>query len=264
MEDGLTVDTPGWRGGWYGLDTPETYVAEGNAYGPDDIEYGLNDHGFRCDDFDQTLAIDRWPVLFAGCSITFGTGVRLEESYPALVTEKLRREGLSAPLWNIAHIDASPDSIARLLYLALPRLRPNALWIMFPPANRREWVEETAPPTLRTLITGDEVPYGKRLLGQFFTAEKVSYEFARNLALIDSLCRINGVRYFWTRWDWISNNSARIEGMRYMHPTISARYRPIGVPLDRKARDRFHPGSEWHRAMADVVYAMMGPDAGAG
>lgn len=65
------------------------------------ISYQRNSYGHRCCDINN---LDKDFILFAGCSITFGSGLALEDTYPYLVAKKL---GLD--YYNLAVEASGPD-----------------------------------------------------------------------------------------------------------------------------------------------------------
>jgi hypothetical protein len=69
------------------------------------IDYDLNTHGHRCQPI-ENLDLDNY-ILFVGCSLTMGIGVRLEHSYPYLVAQEL---GMS--YYNLAVGGTGDDVLA--------------------------------------------------------------------------------------------------------------------------------------------------------
>ena len=70
---------------WTQGDDQEDYVAEGNLYGPDDITYDYNSHGFRCDPFEN----NNTEIVFIGDSFTEGTGLPLKDLWCSHVHQAL-------------------------------------------------------------------------------------------------------------------------------------------------------------------------------
>lgn len=83
--DDWVVQRAGKSSEWSQGDDQENYVAEGNLYGPSDIVYDYNSHGFRCDPFENNDA----EIVFLGDSFTEGTGLPLQDVWCKQVHESL-------------------------------------------------------------------------------------------------------------------------------------------------------------------------------
>ena len=70
---------------WSQGDDQQDYDPVDNLYGPDDITYVYNEHGFRCDPFKNNNA----EILFMGCSFTEGTGLPLKDLWSTHVHQEL-------------------------------------------------------------------------------------------------------------------------------------------------------------------------------
>ena len=127
---------------WSGTDNKETF---NNNYSDPanrdflnsylDIEYNYNSHGFRTDEFDCRPA-----GLAFGCSYTEGVGLRYNETWPALLANKL-----SMHLWNLGVGGASSGTIYRLLsyYLNDKKLDLTIKFVAIniPPKSRFEYFD---------------------------------------------------------------------------------------------------------------------------
>ena len=52
-----------------------------------EVSYNINEHGFR-----HNTDFSKKTILFCGCSMTFGTGLAEEDTYPHLVTTAMGNE----------------------------------------------------------------------------------------------------------------------------------------------------------------------------
>jgi len=102
---------------------------------PTPVHYELNDFGFRCKKF-----TDKPGILFLGCSLTFGVGVRREDTWPQLVADHFDLEN-----WNLGMPGRGLDSIALYCRLFLENLCPNikAICVYMPPPGRKSIFMET-------------------------------------------------------------------------------------------------------------------------
>jgi hypothetical protein len=150
---------------WCGLDNQTDYRKRGGhpLYSETDIEYRYNSHGYRCPDFASQAQIR---VVSIGCSCTLGVGVPQGAIFHELFAERLRLEsGSTVVNWNLGRNGASNDHIARVLHLAIPKLNPHLVLILFTKLARREylavhdqWMNYTpagrpADPVIRELST---------------------------------------------------------------------------------------------------------------
>ena len=66
------------------------WIDENNQ--PASIDYKLNNQGWRCKNFNK---LDQDGIIFLGCSNTFGVGVREEDTFAKIVSEKFNKECLN-------------------------------------------------------------------------------------------------------------------------------------------------------------------------
>jgi hypothetical protein len=95
---------------------------------PEIITYQFNGHGFRCQEFDQSLG-----VIALGCSFTAGVGLPVDSVWPAIVGAKL-----NLPVWNLGIGGASMDTCFRLLYHYIHQLNAEYVLLLTPPDQRFE------------------------------------------------------------------------------------------------------------------------------
>ena len=75
-------------------DNDSKALLEQNGWVDKKIEYKFNEHGYRCDSWDNDIGCR---VLFAGCSQTMGIGLSLDVLWASRVAEYLK-----VPYHNIA------------------------------------------------------------------------------------------------------------------------------------------------------------------
>lgn len=103
---------------------------------PGAITYKINSEGFRCDEFDYETPC----MISLGCSFTIGTGLPIESIWPTLISSTT---GLK--LANLAWGGNSSDTCFRLAEYWIPRLRPQLVTMLAPPASRLEILLDTNP-----------------------------------------------------------------------------------------------------------------------
>lgn len=106
----------------------------------DAITYAINSEGFRCEEFDDT------PCLVAlGCSYTFGVGLPIEDTWPALVAQARRLKVV-----NLSWPGQGSDYCFRMAEYWLKRLPVKLCLLLNPPPCRIEVVTEDAAETFMT------------------------------------------------------------------------------------------------------------------
>ena len=128
---------------WLDLDWQGGYRERGHPlFGEHDIVYRFNAHGYRCAEFDSTADIR---ILSVGCSYVMGIGLPQTALFHERFAQQLRSEcRQSVVTWNLGLPGASNDYICRILFLALPILKPHIVFINFTHAGRREYVSVQA------------------------------------------------------------------------------------------------------------------------
>ena len=115
-----------------------------------DITYRFNNQGFRADhDIDEVTGVQydkaQGPInAFIGCSNTMGIGVNLEETWCYHVNQRV-----GGVMINLGQAGGAAETCYRILRHWLPIIRPKRLYMLSPPAVRREfWMPETQQPEI--------------------------------------------------------------------------------------------------------------------
>jgi hypothetical protein len=93
------------------------------------ISYKFNSNGFRSDEFDSSSD----SILFLGCSLTFGTGLCIEDTYNYLIAKSLNLK-----FFNLGLGGSSNDTAFRLGYHYIPLLKPKVVVLASPEITRLE------------------------------------------------------------------------------------------------------------------------------
>lgn len=127
---------------WLGTDTQLLY--DNNCRNPEqraqlelagwhpysDINYQLNSHGFRTDEFDSSSRI-----LALGCSHTQGVGLHQHQIWAEVLAAQLGKQ-----VWNLGVGGGSLDTCFRLLEYWIEHLNVEAVLVLVPHVNRVEVV----------------------------------------------------------------------------------------------------------------------------
>jgi hypothetical protein len=97
--------------------------------------YSFNSHGYRSEEFSDTH--EGLHVLFAGCSITFGEGLFLEDTWPKLVYDELSKTNTMSGFFNIGTRGASRSYVMYQIEKYIDRYGcPDIIFVNFPDPYR--------------------------------------------------------------------------------------------------------------------------------
>lgn len=121
---------------YYNNDSPE-FWAKNNyiTLVKDEATYLLNSQGYRCDEFNLDSEL---PVLFMGCSNTFGLGIQLETSWAYRILSHIRtKTNKTIPYWNISRNGSSVDLQYYNLEQHIQTIKPKFIFFLIPSLYRR-------------------------------------------------------------------------------------------------------------------------------
>lgn len=132
---------------WLSLDSEASYRKNPHpTLGADSVEYAINSHGYRTGDLSREveLARNKVRVLCIGSSGAFGIGLPEADTLPIVFRDRLQQHtGREAIAWNLSAGGTGADYVTRVLFSALPVLRPHVVLLTCFPFNRREFIGET-------------------------------------------------------------------------------------------------------------------------
>ncbi len=255
---------------WYGMDSEKRYKKKPHpVFGPEDITYRYNSHGYRCPEFEMRNQVQENAVhvISVGCSNTFGTGLPEDKTYPAVFKELLQNY-LGCPVinWNLGMGGGSADYMVRTLTSAIPILKPDLVLLTFTGLDRRECISEDA----RVFPYNKNEPINKLVnpeLNSIANAYKTltsSYNnllnLFKNYKVCEALCEQFGVI-----WLFSGFYASEFEGMTHLihadklvEPGImELRGQYKEDPVMGLARDMFHPGIQPNKDHAEAFFARL-------
>jgi hypothetical protein len=145
------------------------------------ITYKFNSLGFRCDEFEQ----NRDCILFLGCSYTFGVGLPLETIWPTLVANKLKLK-----CYNLGIGGGSNDTAFRLGYHYIPMLKPKAVILLSPSADRVELMNKNNR-------FDQHGPWNINIFYKFWTQHDANGKInqIKNMLALKAICDSNGANF---------------------------------------------------------------------
>jgi hypothetical protein len=200
------------------------------------IEYSLNNHGYRSDDFLKEDANNN--LLFSGCSFTFGVGVPYEFTWPYQLNKKYGY----ASMKNLATPGRDYQTIINEIYNYINNFgKPKAILVMFPNLERykRVYFDNNKPYDIASIMLhrydkkffNNEEEY--KTLIKYVNANNIYYDFYNAVSHFEDYLRLIKVPFFWTTWD--GSLSSTIKGSK-----IFNNYFELGS-FEQYARDNITP-----------------------
>lgn len=176
-----------------------------------DIEYSLNNYGFRDKDFN-----DPCDLLVSGCSQTWGVALPEEYRFSNII-----ENNIESLVHNIATPGNSVSSVVRSVFAYIKRFgNPKYIYCMMPPFERFEYV-----PDLERFNSRDisELKYQERgllspLIVNTYTSnydkvqkapfasectlnlETIHFIQAQSILMLEQYCEAAGIKLMWSTW----------------------------------------------------------------
>ena len=231
---------------WVEPDTEKNYKKENNIYGPNDITYKYNNYGFRCDDF-SSWENHPYRILFAGCSMTEGTGVPLEDLWAKQVHDMIcNKMNFNIPYWTIASAGSGMDHMVRYLYNLKDLLKPQIIISYIPNKVRRErWFEDRWSAWSLDLIIEKNTKI-------FLEDRYVTYQTEKNLAMLDMMLKELNCQFLYSSSMEDFKVSDYIDSPRF----VQREHIPEQYDF---ARDGIHAGPKTNAIMAEKAFEYFWP-----
>lgn len=232
--------------------TPVLKNGQKNLFGPRDITYQFNEHGFRCDSFDLPSEL---PIVYLGCSHTEGIGLPIESTWAYLLTEKIRQHtNKQIPFWSLAQGGRGMDNQIDLLYEFVCQRPVKYIFCFFPSSGRREFyynsesISHWIPnPIAHKNSFADVV--GPLFTDPFF----INHEETKSLSMLDLIRRNQQAQVVISSWGFQIALSAK--NLTKAFPEFKT-FPLVMSAIPDYARDNQHPGVEYHRQVADQYWEL--------
>jgi hypothetical protein len=218
-----------------------------NLYSKDSFNYSFNNHGFRCDNFENHSDI---PILFSGCSYTEGTGLPVEQIWTNQLLDKIKlKTGKNISYWNLAICGSGLDAISSSLYWYSIKIKKPIKYIiiLFPPFSRRQFMfmDNSIKYWFHPGASRTE-SYSKDVDTLFSDLYFIKYETLKNLMLIDSVAKnLNSKIIYSTRTSPGSDEEVAFIQENFPHFSY-IKYPDLKYQTDL-ARDSSHYGPSVHK-----------------
>jgi hypothetical protein len=185
-----------------------------NAIDDGTVSYSFNDDGFRSDNF--ILNEDNPQILFAGCSQTEGVGSPLETIWPKILLKN--KEVLN--FYSIARSGYGWQSVIQnyLIYESKYGL-PKELYVLLPNIPRfyvwenHGWTYVQRYPGKPQKNTNKNPGVLKEKELTVEDHRRSFIDFCMGWKLFETYCKNNGVKLFWSTWDYDENKNIEKSGL---------------------------------------------------
>lgn len=193
---------------WYNCDNEELYkenliknrkLMEENDWVGTRIEYTLNKSGYRCKEFD----IQSNNIMFLGCSFTFGLGLKEEQRWSTIVSNKLKLREV-----NFGFPGGSNDYCFRMLVKWFNIIKPKLVVMLSPPNRRYEYIDYIGPSKhgsehrgeiITNFNINEAVKKNMSYFHDMFMYEPTNsiLNYAKNVMAIEHFLQHHNVKFIW-------------------------------------------------------------------
>lgn len=235
---------------WYQSDSQKGYKPQGNRYGPEDIQYTFNTHGYRSMEIDPASPARK--IMFVGCSFTQGIALPLEHVWTSRLTALVAQQlGCQVEQHNFGMGGYGDDAFAMIVTQVLPLLKPDLLMVLSTSPTRRAYHPDfdQRVPFLPHMGSHGLKAQHRAYLRLQSDAQDL-YEWCRNHNLMHSVARLHGVP-----WAWQHGDAADFPVALDPYADLSNRMpRSLrDVAQGDLARDMMHVGPDTHKAFAEMA-----------
>jgi len=230
---------------WYGLDSLENYNPYNNLYRPEDFSYKFNEHGFRCNSFEN---IKENGIIYIGCSHTEGQGLPVTDTW----AYKLHQKFNDIPYYNLAKSGTGIDFISKTLYHYISIFKPKYIFLQCPDYYRRDFIFKNKSEsrfTITSILKDNDL-----FLDKSYSIDK----FAESLKIIDLIAQLhNSQVIFCPLFKYISIVARKISKDNDFKNFI---FINVEMKIIDYARDNFHYGLKSHENFANDLYNKLNLD----
>lgn len=232
-------------------DSDKKKLLEANGWLDNKFKYHINEDGFRYDGSTSESSVleSQGGVLYLGCSITFGIGVALEQTWSHLLHQKVFPD---KRYMNFGQPGHGVDTYYRILKSYISIVKPDLVICTFPWASGRaeifnpnqtywhnHFMNSAVGHMQITMTDGHGDPDAFTRLAQF-SPEPSIIRYMKNHDAIKCLCQENDADLLWLN-------------IQQMSELVSNSRKTLNVPEWDFGRDLMHHGPKGHEAMAHKI-----------
>lgn len=169
-----------------------------HSLGSDSNLYKFNSYNYRSDEFKKEH--DGMHILFMGCSVTMGIGLKLSEMWTTKLIEKISQEEKVSGNFNIAKYGYSSYNCIHAAFKYFNEIgKPDIIFYNIPNFSRAHRVTEEGVAGIQILDKDDDLEVIKN-----FNKTNI-FTFFQTYSMLDFFCKINGIRLISFSWDSSEN-----------------------------------------------------------
>lgn len=232
----------------------------------------LNNFGYRSDDF--TSEHDGKHILFLGCSVTWGDGLKEDELWSKKLYDQISTKVKCSGYFNLSLLATGISEIVYSVNSYVQRFgMPDMIFINLPNLYRFYGIEMKNNDLLNTIelslskTSGDRLPPERSGSRQMTESSKMltRYITLRNLEMLETMCAIANTDLYTFTWDNKSREDLQADlescGFKSFHSFDPSEIEEAVFELDMtnkdefgiKARDNSHYGSYYHTVWANKI-----------
>lgn len=247
------------------LNAVHEYTPSEKNYGTNDslrVVYETNNYGHRSEDF-TVLDNNKYNILFAGCSTTFGEGVPITHAWPHVVYEYIKGTGFDVGNFaNLSFPGAGIKKISDNIFTYCKLFgNPSCIFVLLPDYSR-SLNYNTEKNEFEPKLNFD---YDENKFVNNANPHMLFYDFLSEYRKLSLFCNSNNIKLIAACWEDIVSkffvqipnieNFYYIDYMNNMQEFVDSRYDEIEQIKDRDflylARDGRHPGTINHMFVSD-------------
>jgi hypothetical protein len=225
----------------------------------------INKNFYRCDNFKKEH--NGKHILFSGCSVTYGTGLLLEEVWSKLLYEKIKSKSDCSGFFNLAIPGSSiPNQIIEIFKYCKEYGNPDYIFFNMPDKFRFYSISKTTHDIVDSL-------YGSESLE---LVQLISYQY---YFMLDQYCRSNNIKLYSFTWSYpntfFPNDKTKWKDKRYTENKFKLFNTYYDISQDdlfayivkykkdnkndkyyELARDDDHFGTAYHQYWSDFFYKL--------
>lgn len=232
-----------------------------------DLNYKLNNFGHRSDDF-NTLSFDKVNILFAGCSTTFGEGLKQKHRWTDRLYERLSHIHKNiGPLNVLSYPGFGVNVIIPNIFKYIEKFgKPDIIFFLAPDYFRDIDFDNSGKtlPNIKIDYETDEIEDGSN-------AETMFILYVDYIRVLEIFCKLNNIKLFFSTWDSRSHYLLQLSQLNTYQPVVNdsqielkktkyLRYYDSLDVNDRAyaydARDGDHPGILTHEYFSNCFLEM--------
>lgn len=215
----------------------------------------LNKNGFRCDDFTENHK--GYHVLFAGCSITFGSGLLEEEIWSKKLFDKIKETKDVSGYYNISMPGISIFEIVASIFKYVEKFKnPDAIFVLLPNIQRRYFSKTIDPKKISPIYHS---VYEDGMFDEF--TDIIMLHSFHYLMFLEMYCKNNNIKLYVCSV-YSSFPPMELERLFVIKSLQENKYKNIkdymAKNIDDKysifARDGIHYGTVFHKYWCDIIY----------